>query len=85
MSKFLSVPLGSLTLNSFRYAKYFFWFDNDRKTAEHMVPYIRKERLEIAHPNAAWAQETGKGVLFYAKRAEDRENPDILVLLVGAT
>lgn len=47
-----------------------------------MVTYIRNERNEVAHPNAAWAQETGKGVLYYAKRAEDKASPTGLILLV---
>ena len=35
-----------------------------------------------AHPNAAWAQESGKGLLFYAKRVEDKSSPAGIINLV---
>lgn len=46
-----------------------------------MDSYVKNEKAE-AHHNAAWAQETGKGVLFYAKRAEDKATPSGMILLV---
>ena len=39
----------------------------------------------MANPNAAHATQTGKGLLFYAKRAEDRGNPQGLFNLVGVS
>jgi Pleckstrin homology domain len=45
--------------------------------------YLRTEKAEIAHPNAAWAHETGKGLLFFAKRAEDKAAPSGIMNLVG--
>lgn len=41
------------------------------------------EKGKAAHEHSAWAQETGKGVLFYTKRAEDKATPTGLILLVS--
>jgi Pleckstrin homology domain len=47
--------------------------------------YLRAEKADVAHPNAAWAHETGKGLLFFAKRAEDKAAPTGILNLVGSS
>jgi hypothetical protein len=47
-----------------------------------LTGYVRGKDLKSAHPNAAWAQETGKGLLFYAKRVEDKPTPAGIINLV---
>lgn len=73
----------TLTLTSkFRFVKHFFWFSEEPLSQEGVDAYVKNEKAETAHHNAAWAQETGRGVLFYAKRAEDKATPSGLILLV---
>jgi Pleckstrin homology domain len=70
------------TSRQFRYVKHHFWFSDEPLKSEHLASYVRDEKANVAHPNAAWAQETGKGVLFFAKRAEDKATPSGLILMV---
>lgn len=85
------IPNSSSTLfcidfsRQFRYVKHFFWFSEEPLTQESVDAYVKSEKAEVAHPNAAWAQETGKGVLFFAKRAEDKNTPSGIILLVSRT
>jgi hypothetical protein len=44
-----------------------------------------KEKADAKHSSAAWARETGKGLLFYAKRAEDKAAPAGIINLVSKT
>lgn len=67
----------------FRFVKHFFWFSEAPLTQEALDSYLKAEKHEHAHHNAVWAQETGKGVLYFAKRAEDKSAPTGLILLVG--
>jgi len=69
-------------LRGFTYSKHFFWFSDEPSTAESLATYVRSDKHETA-THAAWARETGKGLLFYAKRAEDKATPTGLILLVS--
>lgn len=66
----------------FRFVKHFFWFSEEPLNKETLDAYVKSEKADVAHHHAAWAQETGKGVLFYAKRAEDKNAPAGLIVLV---
>jgi len=68
-----------------RFHDHFFWFDDTPSTPESLTSYIRSKDVKTAHPNAAWAQETGKGLLFYAKRAEDKASPAGIINLSDAS
>jgi hypothetical protein len=60
--------------------------DDAPSSPESLNAYIRSKDLKdlkSAHPNAAWAEETGKGLLFYAKRAEDKSTPAGIINLVS--
>lgn len=72
-------------LKQFRYVKHYFWFSEEPVSKEALESYVKGEKADVAHTNAAWAQETGKGVLFFAKRAEDKANPTGVILLPEAT
>jgi Pleckstrin homology domain len=73
-----------LAYRSLRFSKRFFWFSDDALKTDTLDSYLRTEKADIAHPNAAWAHETGKGLLFFAKRAEDRAAPSGILNLVGS-
>ncbi|KAI9881035.1 MAG: hypothetical protein M1830_008917 [Pleopsidium flavum] len=58
-----------------RFSKKFFWFGHEPVEPQHLSTYLRSEKQEMAHPNAAYASQTGKGLLFFAKRIEDKAQP----------
>ena len=66
----------------FRYVKHYFWFSDEPLAQEALDSYVKTEKADVAHHNAAWARETGKGALFFAKRAEDKTAPSGIILLV---
>jgi hypothetical protein len=59
----------------FHFIKRFFWFSDGAVEPKHLTGYITSRKAEVAHPNAAWATQTGKGLLFYAHCAEDKSSP----------
>ena len=65
------------------FSKRFFWFSDEAFKPDTLDSYLRAEKADIAHANAAWAHETGKGLLFFAKRAEDKTAPTGILNLVG--
>ncbi len=69
---------------SFRFSKKFFWFGHESVEPQHLSTYLRSEKQEIAHPNAAYASQTGKGLLFFAKSIEDKAQPAGILNLVSA-
>lgn len=51
-------------------------------TREHLDLYLRGEKAEISHPVAAWASQTGKGLLFYNKKGDlNHEHPSSILAL----
>ena len=40
-----------------------------------MSHYLRAEKPEVAHPITAWASQTGKGLLFLTKQADQKAQP----------
>ncbi|KAK2809954.1 hypothetical protein FQN50_003368 [Emmonsiellopsis sp. PD_5] len=62
-------------VKGFRFSKRFFWFSDDAVDVKQLTGYFQNEKLSVAHPTAAWASQTGKGLLFFAKRAEDKATP----------
>ena len=72
------VPIRSLI-----FSKKFFWFSDEALESEHLSAYLRAEKAEVAHHNVAHASQTGKGLLFFAKRFEDKDHPTGILNLVG--
>lgn len=54
-------------VKSFRFSKRYFYFSEEAVEI--------KQLSAVAHPIAAWASQTGKGLLFFTKRAEDKGTP----------
>ncbi|KAI1983324.1 hypothetical protein LOZ53_005906 [Ophidiomyces ophidiicola] len=68
-------------VKSLRFAKRYFWFSDDAVEAGNLSHYLQNEKLSVAHPTAAWASQTGKGLLFFAKRPEDKTHPTGIINL----
>ncbi len=66
------------------FSKKYFWFSDAPLEHKHLSGYLSNEKSkELAHGNAAHATQTGKGLLFYAKRAEDKDHPQGILNLVS--
>lgn len=70
-------------VKSFRFSKKFFWLSDEAVQPQHLGGYLRAEKPELAHHNAAYAAQTGKGLLFFTKRIEDKTQPAGILNLVG--
>lgn len=70
-------------VKSFRFSKKFFWLSDEAVQPQNLGGYLRAEKPELAHHNAAYAAKTGKGLLFFAKRIEDKTQPAGILNLVG--
>ncbi|KAL8757672.1 MAG: hypothetical protein Q9199_002053 [Rusavskia elegans] len=69
-------------VKSLMYSKKFFWFSDEPVEHKHLTDYLRGEKAtDVARPNAAHASQTGKGLLFFAKRAEDKPQPQGIINL----
>lgn len=67
------------------YSKKFFWFGDEPVEHKYLDEYLRSEKSDhITRPNAAHAAQTGQGLLFFAKRAEDKPQPQGIINLVRA-
>ncbi|KAF3043220.1 hypothetical protein E8E12_009115 [Didymella heteroderae] len=71
--------------NAFRFSKKYFWFGEEAVPASSLAEYLRGEKPEVAHPTAAWSSQTGKGLLFFVKHADKKENPAGVLNLAYAT
>lgn len=69
-------------VRSFRFSKKFFWLSDEAVQPQHLGGYLRAEKPELAHHNAAYAAQTGEGLLFLAKRIEDKTQPAGILNLV---
>lgn len=69
-----------------RFSKRYFYFSDEAVEAKNLSNYIQGEKnASAAHKTAAWATQTGKGLLFFTKRAEDKATPAGIFLLVCST
>ncbi len=72
------------SLRGLIFSKKYFWLSDAPLEHAHLSGYLSNEKSkDIAHPNAAHATQTGKGLLFYAKRAEDKDHPQGIFNLVS--
>lgn len=67
----------------FFFTKHYFWLSDEPLTSESLASFLRSEKPEGKHSTAAWARETGKGLLFFAKRVEDKASPVGIINLVS--
>lgn len=66
-----------------RYSKRFFWIGNEAVPASSLKSYLDSEKADPGHHNAAWSNQTGKGLLYYTKRSEDKATPAGVICLVS--
>ncbi|KAI1448697.1 Pleckstrin homology domain-containing protein [Annulohypoxylon stygium] len=67
------------------YSKLHFWFGTEAVPKEKLAAYLKNEKTtEVAHHVAAWATETGKGLLFYGKES-DKSTPTGAIQLAEAS
>ncbi|KAL8907083.1 MAG: hypothetical protein Q9207_001624 [Kuettlingeria erythrocarpa] len=67
-------------VKSLMYSKKFFWFGDEPVEHKYLSEYLRSEKSDhITRPNAAHATQTGQGLLFFAKRAEDKPQPQGII------
>jgi hypothetical protein len=57
------------------FQKKFFWFGSEPVEHKHLSNYLRGEKPEAGNHNAAWAAHTGKGLLFFSKKASEKATP----------
>lgn len=74
-----------LSFRSLRFAKRFFYFNDEPVEAKQLSTFHQNEKAAVANPIAAWASQTGKGLLFITKRAEDKAHPSSIINLVSAS
>ncbi|KAF4632565.1 hypothetical protein G7Y89_g5566 [Cudoniella acicularis] len=68
------------------FQKKFFWFGTDAVENKALTSYLRGEKeAEVANHNAAWASHTGKGLLFFSKKATDKASPAGIFNLADVT
>ena len=77
----LLLPILIIT-RGLRFSKKFFWFGNDALDEKSLALYLKSEKPEIGHHNSAHASQTGKGLLLFAKRVEDKTSPAGILNLV---
>ncbi|KAL6706804.1 hypothetical protein ACN47E_005140 [Coniothyrium glycines] len=71
--------------NAFRFSKKYFWFGEEPVPASNLREYLRGEKPEVAHSTAAWSSQTGKGLLFFVKHADQKEHPAGILNLAYAS
>lgn len=67
------------------FSKKFFWFSDEPVEPNHLSEYVRAAKHDSAHHDVAHASQTGKGLLFFAKRAEDKNHPAGILNLVSSS
>lgn len=72
-------------VNSFRFSKKYFWFGDEAVSTQSLSHYLRGEKPEVAHPAAAWSSQTGKGILYFVKHADQKATPAGVLNLAEAT
>ncbi|KAI9766068.1 MAG: hypothetical protein M1840_006775 [Geoglossum simile] len=68
-------------VNAFRFSKKYFWFGKEPVKTDDLHSYLRGEKPDIAHPVAAWSHQTGEGLLYFAKSADQKEKPSGVINL----
>ncbi|OBT86996.1 hypothetical protein VE02_04615 [Pseudogymnoascus sp. 03VT05] len=67
------------------FQKRFFWFGTDAVEVKSLSNYLRGEKPEAGNHNAAWASQTGKGLLYFSKQAGEKSAPVGLINLADIT
>jgi hypothetical protein len=83
-SQYTSSILTTSFHRKFIYRDFHFWLQDEPATAESLSHFVRTDKGDTRHADAAWARETGKGLLFYSKRSEDKATPTGIINLVSS-
>ncbi|KAL8381385.1 hypothetical protein RB595_005584 [Gaeumannomyces hyphopodioides] len=71
---------------NFIYTKRFFWFGSDAVEPKVLAAFVKSEKsAEVAHNVAAWASQTGAGLLFYVEKGTDKAAPSGAIQLSEAS
>jgi hypothetical protein len=68
--------------SAFRFSKKYFWFGEEPVSAQSLSAYLRGEKPEVAQPTVAWSTQTGKGLLYFVKHADQKATPAGVLNLV---
>lgn len=68
--------------SAFRFSKKYFWLGEEAVPTQSLSHYLRGEKAEVAHPTAAWSSQTGKGLLYFVKHADEKATPAGVLNLV---
>lgn len=71
-------------LKSLIFQKKFFWFGTEPVESKSLSGYLRGEKPDVGNHNAAWAASTGKGLLFFSKKATEKSTPAGIINLSEA-
>ncbi|KAH7114371.1 Pleckstrin homology domain-containing protein [Dendryphion nanum] len=71
--------------NAFRFSKKYFWFSEEPVSVQDLNDYLRGEKADVAHPTAAWSSQSGKGLLYFVKHADNKNKPAGVLNLTDAT
>lgn len=80
----VAVWSNELSHRNLLFSRRYFWFNDEALESKHLTAYHKLDKPDT-HSNAAWAGETGKGLLFFAKRVEDKAHPTGIINLVRTT
>jgi hypothetical protein len=61
----------------------YFWFGSEPIESKSLTSYLCGENLEIANHNAAWASQTGRGLLYFNNTAGEKATPAGIFNLVS--
>lgn len=61
--------------------KQYFWFGTEPVASQELNHYLAKGK-EAAHSTAAWASQTGTGLLYFTKHGEKKDQPSGVLNLV---
>ncbi|TAQ90774.1 hypothetical protein B7494_g916 [Chlorociboria aeruginascens] len=67
------------------FQKKFFYFGSEPTETKHLSNYLRGEKPEVGNHNAAWASYTGKGLLYFTKKASEKSTPAGIINLSDAS
>ncbi|KAF1989402.1 hypothetical protein K402DRAFT_418678 [Aulographum hederae CBS 113979] len=66
--------------------KLYFWLGEEAAVpTQDLSHYLRGEKPAVSHPTAAWSSVTGKGLLYYAKHADQKSSPAGVICLADAS
>lgn len=68
-------------MTQLRFKKQFFWLGDEAVPAKDLHVFLRGSKPDVANPIAAWASQTGKGLLFSSKDEKKGPIADVVPLV----